>query len=85
MLIVMMLAGGTPPVGGFPTLKSLAVADGALPETRMGQGRAQQRKQQAENEKYPASEKHDVSIHSRLHPPIDSAGGGTGAVRIAPS
>jgi hypothetical protein len=59
MLIIMMLAGGAPPVGGFPARKRLAVADGALPETRVGQGRAQQqRKQQAESEKYLASGTH---------------------------
>ena len=46
-----MLAGA-PPVGGFIARKSLAVAHGALPQARMGQGgRAQQRhKYQAEGE-----------------------------------
>jgi hypothetical protein len=59
MLIVMMLAGGAPPVAGLPARKNLAVAYGALTKTRMGRSRAQQqREQQTESDQAGASHIH---------------------------
>jgi len=51
-MVIIMVAAGAPPVGGFIARKAPAVAQGASTKARIGQGRAQQKhKHQAESEK----------------------------------